>query len=81
MTQQTIIFPDHSADLKRIQEQLDGLQSMLQKVILTPKPEWLSVKDYARHMSRTIRTIDTWIVDGKVEIRMVGGVKMVRVQN
>jgi DNA-directed RNA polymerase specialized sigma24 family protein len=80
MTQQSIILPDHSADLKRIQEQLDGLQSMLQKVIITPKPEWVTVKEYAKHMSKTIRTINSWIEDGKVETKMVGGVKMVRVE-
>lgn len=78
MSQQTVVIADPTEDLKHIQAQLDGLKAMLEKVIITPKPEWLSVKDYALHMCKTIRTVDRWIEEGKVETKMVGNVKMVR---
>jgi DNA-directed RNA polymerase specialized sigma24 family protein len=80
MSHQTVVLTDPTADLKRIQEQLDSLQAMLEKVIMTPKPEWLTVREYAKHMSRTVRTVEQWIAAGKVETKMVGTVKMVRVK-
>lgn len=77
-SQQTFVFPDPGPELEAIKTELTSIRSLLEKVVMTPRPEWMSVKDYAKHMSKTPRTIQNWIEEGKVETKMVGGVKMVR---
>lgn len=77
MTEQTIISIN-AADLTRIERELADLKDMLGKVVMAPKPEWLTVKDYAACIGRSERTVQRYIEQGRVESKEECGVTLVK---
>lgn len=79
MTTQTIIVQDHSADLAAIRQELAAVRSMLEGAVITPRPEWMTVADYAALIGKSARTVKRMIADGKVETKHAGHVRLIRV--
>jgi hypothetical protein len=80
MTTQGIIIPDHSAELRELKNQLEELNRKLDSVLIAPKPEWLTVHAYAAYVGRSSRTVNRMITEGRIEMRVISGAKMVRVE-
>ncbi len=74
MTQVRIVTED---DLHRaiapLEAQLARLVTAIESAQVRPKPAWLSVKDYARLLGVTERTVRRHIKDGRLEARRIGG--------
>lgn len=77
MGQQTIIAIE-KADLDGILRELADLKSRLDKVILTPKPEWVSVREYAASIGRSERTVQRHIDQGRLVTKEECGVTLVK---
>lgn len=77
MGQQTIIAIE-KADLDGILRELADLKSRLDKVILTPKPEWVSVREYAASIGRSERTVQRYIDQGRLVTKEECGVTLVK---
>ena len=58
---------------------LERLENMLQGVTIQPKPEWVSVRDYAKQLNRCQKTVTRMIERGEMEARGSGHSRMVRV--
>lgn len=75
MTQLIAIDPDAleglTREVKRLHQRLDAIE-------MQPKPEWVTVPEYAEMVGRTTRTIRNWIDSGKVETKRDGEVTLVR---
>lgn len=59
-------------EIARLHKRLDAVQ-------MAPRPEWITVGDYAEHVGRTKRTVRNWINEGSVETKREGGVTLVRI--
>ncbi len=59
---------------------LDRLERMLQGVTVQPKPEWVSVADYAKQINRCRKTVVRMIERGELETCGSGHNRQVRVQ-
>ena len=71
---------DLAYEIRQISNQLATLQQMLADVVITPKPEWLPIHAYAAYVGRSSRTVIRMIRDGRLEMKLISGVKMVKVQ-
>lgn len=58
-------------EIARLHKRLDAVQ-------MAPRPEWVTVTDYAAHVKRTKRTVRNWINEGSVDTKREGGVTLVR---
>ncbi|MGQ0566626.1 MAG: hypothetical protein ACT4OK_16370 [Gemmobacter sp.] len=76
---QTFVIPDYSADIQRLRQDLEEVKALLQKAVITPRPEWPNVPDYAAYIGKTVRTENRMIAEGRVEVKHFGGVRMIRV--
>ncbi|MDO6591566.1 MULTISPECIES: hypothetical protein [Rhodobacterales] len=61
-----------TAEIKRLHQRLDAVE-------MTPRPDWVTVKEYASHIGRSLRTVTRRIDAGELEIRNECGVRMVRI--
>ncbi|MEP1613481.1 MAG: hypothetical protein ABJL72_16365 [Roseobacter sp.] len=75
MNKQVIEFEMPQAD--RILQEIKRLHERLDAVEMTPRSEWITVKEYAESVGRTVQTINNWIRDGSIETRREGRVRMV----
>ncbi len=55
-----------------------ALRQEIQAVRIQPQPQWLPVKEYAAHVGRSVSTINRWIAQGRLEVKSVGNIRMVR---
>ncbi len=55
-----------------------ALRQEIQAVRVQPQPQWLPVKEYAAHVGRSVATINRWIAQGKVQVKTVGHMRMVK---
>lgn len=78
MTAQQMIAIDPDA-LEGLTREVQRLHQRLDAVEMQPKPEWITVAQYADRVGRTKRTIRNWINEGRIETKMDGAVTMVRV--
>lgn len=76
---QTFVIPDYSADIQRLRQDLEEVKSLLQKAVITPRPEWLNVHDYAAYIGKSTRTVNRMIGEGRVEVKHFGGTRMIRI--
>lgn len=60
-----------TAEIRRLHQRLDAVE-------MTPRPDWVTVKEYAAHIGRSLRTVARRIDAGELEIRNECGVRMVR---
>lgn len=77
MGTQTLITIE-AADLARIEQRLADLAEKLDRVVMAPKPEWLTVKDYAASIGRSERTVQRYIEQGRVQSKEECGVTLVK---
>lgn len=68
------------ADLTAIRAELRALHDRLDRVEMTPKPEWLTLRDYAAQIGKSTRTVQRYIDAGKLDTRQECGVTMIRVR-
>jgi hypothetical protein len=68
------------ADLDAIHKKLDFIIAELAKVKLTPRPEWVSLNEYADLHAVTTRTVRNWIAQGKLDTYRHGSKTMVRAE-
>lgn len=78
MTAQTLIAIDPAA-LQRVLDELGVIRRALEGVSMTPRPEWLTVADYAAFIGKSARTVKRMVDEGKVETKHVGHVRLIRV--
>lgn len=78
-SQQTFVIPDPTPELQEIKAELAAIKELLEKVVLTPKPEWLPVKEYATLINRTQQTVMRMVEAGKLETKHIGNVRMIKV--
>jgi hypothetical protein len=76
--QQTLVIHDPSPELFEILRILKDLQAKLNAVTMVPKPEWVTMADYAKHIGKSSRTIKRWIEAGQVEAKKVGQTWMIK---
>ena len=74
----TLIVVD-AASLESLSNEIKRLHSRLDAVMLIPRPEWVTVKEYARHIGRSVRTVTRRIDAGELEVRHECGVRMIRI--
>lgn len=70
------VDPDKLEDLAR---RMEALENAIRSVTMQPRPEWLSLSDYATDVGVTPRTVRNWIEAGKVETRREGEALFIRV--
>ena len=76
MNQMTIVQTDQ---LDAMMEELKRLHRRLDAVEMTPKPEWVTVNEYAVLKNVSRRTVIRKIEAGKVEAQDIDGYRMIRV--
>lgn len=76
MTQQLIAIDSDA--LNELLCEVRAIRSRLDAVEMQPRPEWLTVADYAAHVGKTASTVTRWIDAGLVESRHEGKTRMVR---
>lgn len=80
MTQQprTLIAIDPT-ELQSLRDELAALRRAIEKVALSPRPQWVTVAEYAEMRGKTAKTVRNWINAGQVETKRQGSVTLVRV--
>lgn len=76
MNQMTIVQTDQ---LDAVMEELKRLHRRLDAVEMTPKPEWVTVNEYASLKNVSRRTVIRKIEAGKVDAQDIDGYRMIRV--
>lgn len=74
------LTPELLTVFQQIDARLEKVQQLLDSVMMTPKPEWLTIHAYATYVGRSSRTVNRMIADGRLEMKLIGGAKMVRVE-
>ena len=64
--------------LAHVEAELDRLHKRLDRLDMTPKPEWITIKEMADTIGKTEKTVKRRIDAGQIEAREVGGERMVR---
>ena len=78
MTAQTLIAIDPAA-LQGLRDEIAALRRSIEGVSMTPRPEWLTVADYAAFIGKSQRTVKRMVDEGKVETKHVGHVRLVKI--
>lgn len=76
---QTFTIPDHSVELKAIREELSSLRQLVQKAVIVPKPEWMTLKEYAAYIDKSTTTVRRLVLSGQVESKRLGKTLMIKV--
>lgn len=58
--------------------EVQSLRRAIDRVQMTPRPEWVTVQAYAEMTGRTTKTVREWVREGKVDSRRDGTVLMIR---
>lgn len=74
MTEQLLVISQ--ADLDRLHDQLVQIQRRLDRVEMQPKPEWITMKEYAAKIGKSIDTVKRRLPT--LESRIEAGVTMIR---
>lgn len=64
--------------LAKLCKEVSRLHERLDAVDITPRPEWVTVGEFAQKVDRSPRTVTRWIDAGQVESKTIAGVRMVR---
>lgn len=76
--QMQTIIAIQQADLDRIVRDLADIKAQLAAVQMAPRPEWLTVKQYASSIGRSERTVKRRIAEGQIETREECGVTLIK---
>lgn len=71
-----VVIDADTAD--RILRELAAIRADLASRDIKPKPEWLPINDYARHIGCHRKTVIRRIEAGQIEAKHIGGVRMVK---
>lgn len=74
----TLIAVDPEA-LAALHAEVAALRRAVEAVTMQPKPEWVTIDEYAKMIGRSRKTVLRRIAEGRVEVKHVGGVRMIRV--
>ena len=66
------------ADLDALYAQLRAINDKLNRVEMQPKPEWITLRDYASRMDCHPSTVHRRVQRGELDTRIEGGTTMVR---
>ena len=77
MTKHTVVLvdPDALADLNR---QLELIRQRLEVMEAQPRPEWVTIPQYAEMIGRSASTVKRRIRQGKLDVKDESGTRMVR---
>lgn len=78
MTKHTVVLVDPDA-LADIQQQLKRMNERLAVMEAQPRPEWVTIPQYAEMIGRSVDTVNRRIRQGKHDVKREGGTRMVRV--
>ncbi len=67
-----------SDEIQALRAEIAALIRQMQAIQMTPRPEWVSVQEYAKSVSRSERTVREWIKAGRIESRRQGNLLQVR---
>jgi hypothetical protein len=76
MTQLIAIDANALADLR---QEVSRLHKRLDAVQMTPRPEWVTVAEFAEIIGKSRRTVLRRIQEGELESKNIAGARMVRV--
>jgi len=65
-------------DIAAIRAMVEAMQRKLDAVVMQPRPDWVTAKDYAELCGVTPRTVRNWINSGELETYKNGSKVMVR---
>lgn len=68
----------HMNDFAAIMRELADIKQQLRMVQMQPRPEWVTVAEYAKMVGVTPRTVRNWIASGQLETYQHGSKTMVR---
>ena len=74
---QLIAIDPQALDALRVE--IEKLHKRLDAVQMEPRPEWVTVEEFAKLIGKHPRTVKRRIQAGEVEAREIAGVRMVRV--
>lgn len=77
MGERILIAVDASV-LDAIQAELAALRRCIEAVQMAPRPDWLTVEDYAALVGRTTKTVRAWVREGRLDTKREGSVLMIR---
>ncbi len=60
-------------------DEVAALRRAVEQVQIQPRPDWMTVRQYAVSIGRHIRTVNRRIAEGQLECKAIGGERMVRV--
>lgn len=76
MDQPMTIVP--TADLDRLFGEIRELRTIIEGATIAPRPEWLTVAEFAEMIGKSTRTVKRRIDSGELETRNIAGTTMVR---
>ena len=65
-------------DIAAIRAMVEAMQRKLDAVVMQPRPEWVTVHEYAQLAGVTPRTVRNWITAGELKTYRHGSKVMVR---
>lgn len=65
-------------DIAAIRAMVEAMQRKLDAVVMQPRPEWVTVHEYAEHHGVTIRTVQRWVAEGMIDTYRNGSKVMCR---
>lgn len=65
-------------EIKELRDMISEISRKLDTVIMQPRPEWMTVAEYAQVSNVTSRTVRNWIDQGQLETYQHGSKTMVR---
>lgn len=77
MTERIMIAVD-AAELVALREEVAALRRSIEAVQMAPRPDWLSLDEYAAQVGRTSKTVRAWVRDGRLDTKREGSRLMIR---
>lgn len=66
-------------ELQALRDELAALRRAIESVSMSPRPQWVTVAEYAKMRGKTPKTVRNWINAGQIETKREGSVTLVRV--
>ena len=70
---------DLAALLQPLHAEMAAIRARLDAVAMTPQPDWMNVKDYARRIGKSPQSVKRYVAAGELETKRACGVLMIRV--
>lgn len=74
----TLIAVDEG-EFQSLIEEVAKLRRAVESVTMAPRPEWVTIAEFAEMRGKTSKTIRNWINAGTIETKREGSVTLVRV--